>query len=232
MTLISVIIPALNEAGHIESAVKSALETPGHILVEVIVVDGGSTDTTMALAKAAGARVFTSQASRGLQMNHGAENAAGEIYLFLHADTKLPSLWGDAVLSALKRPGVSGGAFTLAIDAPGWGFRLVEHLTLFRARWLGLIYGDQAIFTRSETFKRIGGFKNLPLFEDIDYVMKLKGKGRVQILADKVLSSARRWVTSGIVANTLRNWFLLCLYKLGFNPHNLYRRYYKGRLKG
>ena len=165
-------------------------------------------------------------------MNRGASIAIGEIYLFLHADTRLPAGWGKAVKSALARPGVSGGAFTLSIDEPGWRFRLVERLTLLRARRLGLIYGDQAIFTKRDTFDQIGGLKNLPLFEELDYVMKLKGKGRFVILDERAVTSARRWIKSGIVANTLRNWFLLGLYKLGFDPFALYRRYYKGHLKG
>lgn len=232
MTCISVIIPTLNEAGHIEGAVRSVLEAPGGIKAEVVVVDGNSTDGTPALARGAGALVITSPAGRGLQMNRGATHATGEILLILHADTRLPVGWGQAVVNALARPGVSGGAFTLKINEPGWRFRLVERLTLLRARRLGLIYGDQAIFTKRDTFDRIGGFKNLPLFEELDYVMKLKGQGRVVILDERVVTSARRWVSSGIVANTIRNWFLLGLYKLGFDPSALYRWYYKGHLKG
>ncbi len=231
MTSISVIIPTLNEAGHIEGAVRSALATPGDVLTEAVVVDSSSTDDTMRLAQAAGATVITSPPGRGIQMNNGAAEASGDIYLFLHADTTLLPFWGDAVVSALEKAGVSGGAFTLSIDGPGWRLRLVEFFADLRAKRLGLIYGDQAIFTRRETFDQIGGFKNLPLFEDVDYVIKLKGKGRVLVLADKVRSSARRWNSSGIVGNTLRNWFLLALFKLGFDADRLYHWYYNNHLK-
>ena len=98
----------------------------------------------------------------------------------------------------MEDPFVSAGAFTLSIDAPGWKFRILEYLSSFRARHLGLIYGDQAIFTRRESFNDIGGFKKLPLFEDVDCVMKLKGKGKVLVLIDKeVVTSPRRWIKTG-----------------------------------
>jgi rSAM/selenodomain-associated transferase 2 len=231
LTNISVIIPALNEAGQIEGAVQSALKNSGGLEVEVIVADGTSADETARIAQKTGALVVSTEASRGLQMNHGATRASGDILIFLHADTRLPANWARAVVEALKKPGISGGAFSLSIDDAGWRLRVVERLSLFRARYLGLIYGDQAIFTTRETFNEIGGFKNLPLFEELDYVMKLRRKGRVIVLTDSVVTSARRWVNSGIVSNTLRNWFLLCLYKLGFNPRSLYRWYYSGKEK-
>lgn len=238
MTRISIIIPTLNEAERIEGAIKSALNNgpelylhdkpPDSNEIEVIVADAGSTDKTPALARGLGALVVTCPQGRGEQMDQGAEVSTGEILLFLHADTRLPEGWQSDVCEAMENPRLSGGAFTLSIDAVGWPFRVIEHLSTFRARHLGLIYGDQAIFTRRETFVDIKGFNKLPLFEDVDCVIKLKRKGAVRVINKKVVTSPRRWIKGGIIRSTLRNWLLLSLYLLGFNAHNLYRLYYKG----
>ncbi len=237
MTTISVIIPTLNEAGRIEGAIKSALgsgpkvyppdKPPDKNEIEVIVADGGSTDKTLDLAGPLGAKVVTGPQGRGEQMDLGATISTGEILLFLHADTRLPEGWQRDVLEAMENPRLSGGAFTLSIDATGWRFRVVEYLSTFRAKHLGLIYGDQAIFTRRETFVDIKGFNKLPLFEDVDCVIKLKRKGDVIVLNKRVLTSSRRWIKGGIIRSTLRNWLLLSLYMLGFNARGLYRLYYK-----
>lgn len=239
MTKISVIIPTLNEAERIEGAIRSALKGGPETYplnkndkndkntVEVIVADAGSTDKTPELASQLGALVVTSPKGRGEQMDLGAGVSTGEILLFLHADTRLPEGWQRDVLEAMENPRLSGGAFTLSIDATRWPFRVVEFLSTFRAKHLGLIYGDQAIFTRRETFVDIKGFNKLPLFEDVDCVIKLKGKGDVIVLDKKVLTSPRQWEKGGIIRSTLRNWLLLSLYMLGFNARALYRLYYK-----
>jgi rSAM/selenodomain-associated transferase 2 len=230
---ISVIMPTLNEAGGIKRAIESAFDNsadggaPDASAIEVIVADGGSTDKTREIAKEMGADVTLSPPGRGEQMDRGAACATGEILLFLHGDARVPKRWRHAVLKALEDPLVCGGAFTLTIDAEGWRFRILEYLSNFRAKRLGLIYGDQAIFARTESFNNIGGFKKLPLFEDVDCVMNLKDIGKVLILNEKVSTSARRWVKNGILRNTLHNWFLLSLYMLGFSARGLYKRYYK-----
>jgi rSAM/selenodomain-associated transferase 2 len=233
---ISVIIPTLNEAGRIEGAIISALGSGpqrgahDNYDIEIIVADGGSVDKTRELAKALGAGVTSCPPGRGEQMDQGAALSTGDILLFLHADSRLPARWHQDVLKALEDPMISAGAFTLSIDASGWKYRVLEYLSSLRARRLGLIYGDQAIFTRAETFVEIGGFKKLPLFEDVDCVMKLKEKGKVLLIDKEVATSPRRWIKNGIVKNTLHNWFLLSLYMLGFSARGLYRRYYKSPL--
>lgn len=232
MKKISVIIPTLNEAERIEGAIMSALDgAPDNVAVEVIVADAGSTDKTPELATHLGTKLVSCPKGRGEQMDIGAELSTGEILLFLHADTRLPRGWQNDVCETMENPRLSGAAFTLSIDAAGWPFRVVEFLSRFRAKRLGLIYGDQAIFTRRETFIDIKGFNKLPLFEDVDCVIKLKGKGDVVVLDKKVLTSPRRWLASGIIRNTLRNWLLLSLYMLGFNARGLYRLYYKGLIQ-
>lgn len=218
---ISVIIPALNEQGAIRSSVASALDGAG----EVIVVDGGSTDDTAGVAARAGARVIESGPGRGAQMDAGAATASGEVLLFLHADTCLPGGWARAVDGAVKG-GCVAGAFTLSIDSPGLGLRLVEKVVRLRGALLGLVYGDQAIFATRETFFRAGGFRGLPLMEDVDCVRRLRGLGAFRVLPERVVTSGRRW-QGGVVSNSLKNALILAAYRLGTSPETLYRRYYR-----
>ncbi|MEE9614935.1 MAG: TIGR04283 family arsenosugar biosynthesis glycosyltransferase [Thermodesulfobacteriota bacterium] len=226
---ISVVIPALNEAENVREAIASARAEGGEGgggEVEVIVVDGGSSDETSALAEAAGVRVVRSSAGRGVQMDAGAEAASGDLLLFLHADTKLPEGWYGAIRNCMEDEGVAGGGFTLAIDAPGPGLRLVERGARLRYKLFGLIYGDQAIFVRRELFLKVGGFRGLPLMEDVDLVRRLAAAGRVVCLPERITTSARRWIEPGVAVNTFKNWSFVALYYLGVSPTRLYGWYY------
>jgi len=219
---ISVIIPALNEAADIGAAVASALEA-----AEVIVVDAESTDDTAAEARRAGAFVIRAPRGRGGQMDSGAMQAKGDVLVFLHADTLLPKGWQEGVRAALADKRVVAGAFRLSVAAPGMRFRLLEALANSRARVLGLVYGDQAIFARKEAFFSAGGFRKLPLMEDVDCVRRLRGQGRVVLLKESVATSKRRWEKRGVVGNALKNLFILALYYAGMKPERLYPYYYK-----
>lgn len=219
---VSVIIPALDEAPSIGASVASALEG-AH---EVIVADGGSSDGTARAAEDLGARVIRAPRGRGAQMDAGAGEAAGDVLLFLHADTVLPGGWARMVEEALADPDTVGGAFTLSIGRRGPGFRLVELLASARARVLGLVYGDQAIFVRADAFFRAGGFRSLALMEDVDCVKRLRAAGGFVITDGRVTTSPRRWTAGGIVRNTFRNWSILSRYLLGASPEDLYARYY------
>jgi rSAM/selenodomain-associated transferase 2 len=219
---ISVIIPALNEAGLVGRAIGSAKGA-----FEVIVADGGSSDGTASEAGAAGASVVASEKGRGLQMDAAAAEAKGDVLLFLHADSLLPPRWVEAVERVLSVPGATGGAFALSVDAPGIRFRLLEWLVSVRSSCLGLIYGDQAIFARKEAFFRSGGFGKLPLMEDIDCVRRLRAQGTMALASGSVITSARRWAVRGIAANALLNSALLVLYYSGVSPDKLYSFYYK-----
>jgi len=219
---ISVIIPALNESGCIEAALESASGA-----FELVVVDGRSTDDTAARARAMGATVLTAgSAGRGGQMDLGAEWATGEVLLFLHADTMLPAGWGDAVAAVLEDARTVAGAFPLSIASPGLRFRLIERAAGLRSRRLGLIYGDQAIFVRRESFFKAGGFRKLPLMEDVDCVKRLRKLGTVALCERSVVTSARRWDRGGVAGVTARNWLTLVLYLFGVSPERLYSHYY------
>jgi len=220
--LISVIIPTLNE----ESCLKETLEAVGRD-VEVIVVDGESCDSTVKIAKGFTDKIIMSEKGRGLQMDRGAEEAGGDIFLFLHADTILPKGWKDYVEGALKDDDkVIGGGFSLKIDSKGFSFRMIEAVANMRAKYLGLIYGDQAIFVRKDAFFSAGGFNGLPLMEDVDLIRRLRESGRVMLLDAEVSTSPRQWKKRGVLKTTLRNLFFLSLYYAGVSPERLQRLYY------
>jgi rSAM/selenodomain-associated transferase 2 len=219
-----VIIPTLNEAGSILASLKSVQQESPH---EVIVVDGGSADATCPLAADSGARIVVSKARRATQMNAGAARATGDLLLFLHADTTLPRLWSRLVAGALGSSGVSAGAFGFAIAADFSGKRIVEWGTNWRSRRRQMPYGDQALFLRRELFEEEGGFADLPIMEDYEFVRRLRRRGRIVTLAERAITSGRRWQQLGVFRTTLRNQLMIAGYHLGICPDTLasaYRR--------
>lgn len=218
---ISVIIPALNEERYLEDTLKSIGQG-----VEIIIVDGGSSDATIEIAMRFTEKIILSEKGRGAQMDRGAREAAGSLLLFLHADTRLPHGWKGRVEDILKDAKVIGGGFKLKIDSRKFSLRLIEVIANLRSKHLGLIYGDQAIFVRKNDFLAVGGFLGLPLMEDVDLVKRLKKKGRMVLLNAHISTSSRKWDKSGFLRTTLRNWIFLILYYIGVSPERLYRRYY------
>ena len=221
---VSVIIPTLNEA----DTVKDALISVGQG-GELIVVDAGSHDSTIKIASRFTEKIILSERGRGNQMDRGAREAKGDVLLFLHADTKLPEDWKDQITDALKDDMIIGGGFRLKIDSRKICFRIMEKIINWRSKYLGLIYGDQAIFARRDAFFAVGGFMGLPLMEDVDFIKRLKSKGTVILLDADVSTSSRHWEKKGILITTLRNWIFLGLYCLGVSPEKLYKRYYAVR---
>lgn len=223
---ISIIIPTLNEESCIGQTVAGLIEQPG---VEVIVADGGSRDRTVANARAAGARIITGPVGRGNQQNSGAQAAQGKIQLFLHADTRLPDDFAALIRAALNQPDVVAGAFRFAVAAKGWKFRLLEQCTNWRAAWFSLPYGDQALFLAAARFQAMGGFRNLPLLEDLDLVLRLRKMGRMALLAAPAVTSARRWQRLGLLRTTIVNQMILLGFYCGINPERLARWYGRSR---
>lgn len=220
--MISVVIPTLDEEALIGDAVASVRAEAG----EVIVADGGSADATRERARAAGATVIEAPRGRGAQLRRGAEAASGDWLVFLHADTRLDPGWSRA-LHALPAT-TSGGAFRFRVDSPRLAFRVIELGARLRSRWLGLPYGDQALFARRDAYERAGGFRPLPLMEDVDFVRRLRRVGRLALLPQRAHTSARRWQERGVLRGTLRNWRVLALYALGRTPESLERIYRGG----
>lgn len=219
---ISVIIPVLNEESTIASTVES-VKSLGP--AEVIVVDGGSADRTREISERFGATVLSSPRGRARQMNRGAREAKGDIFLFLHADTRLPSSALDDVQSALRDPRFAGGRFDVTLDGNRWILGVIGNLISLRSRLTKVATGDQAIFVRRAVFERIGGFPDIPLMEDIAFSRALKHKGKVACLRSRVITSARRWEIDGVWRTVFRMWTLKLLFLAGISPVRLKRFY-------
>ncbi|BAY12062.1 TIGR04283 family arsenosugar biosynthesis glycosyltransferase [Calothrix sp. NIES-2098] len=220
---ISIIIPAINEAANIKDAIAT---TQNSTNTEVIVVDGGSQDDTVAIAQSLGIKVITASPGRAVQMNAGAVAASGEILLFLHADTRLPAGFDAMIRTALQQPKTVAGAFNLRIDTPTRCIRLVEWGVKMRSHFLQMPYGDQAIFITKELFQQIGGFPELPIMEDFELIRRLKPVGRIAIISEPVVTSARRWLRKGIMQTTLINQIVIIAYLLGVSPQRI-RSWYR-----
>ena len=227
---ISVIIPALNEAKNIKATLATTQIATN---VEVIVVDGGSEDDTVAIAQSEGIKVISGYRGRAAQMNAGAAAASGEILLFLHADTHLPAEFDVMVRkifsTPISTPNIVAGAFTLKIDAKGIGLRLVEWGVKLRSHFWKMPYGDQAIFLKKQTFQEIGGFPELPIMEDFELIRCLKHHGKIAIIPVSVVTSARRWLQKGVFQTTLINQIVIIAYFLGISPERLRSLYRQGK---
>jgi rSAM/selenodomain-associated transferase 2 len=219
--LVSIIIPVFNEARTI-APLATALKRLRN-RYEVIVVDGGSTDETVAVARAAGLNIITAPRGRGQQMNAGARIAGGETLLFLHADTRLPENALSSIAAALQSPEVNGGHFSLRFEGETAGARILTRLYPW-LRFLGLIYGDSAIFVRRAAFEAMGGYQAIPLFEDCDLYRRLRRTGRFVRLKEYATTSSRRF--EGRFFRTFLFWTAMqILYWLGVAPHRLARAY-------
>jgi len=219
---ISVIIPVLNEANTIGSILDRLVDTDN---VEVIVVDGGSQDETVTVVRSRNVQVISTPPGRACQMNAGAARATGDILLFLHADTRLPANFDRLIRQALQEPQTIAGAFELRIDAQQFSLRLIERLVNWRSRFFSMPYGDQAIFLKATVFHTIGGFPNLPIMEDFEFIRRLQPQGRITIVPASILTSGRRWERLGIIKTTLINQLIIIGYFGGLSPEKLAQWY-------
>ncbi len=224
---ISVIIPVLNDAEALDLALSSTQDCAG---VERIVVDGGSSDESAEVAQSRGAKILHSFPGRARQMNTGAEVAEGTFLVFLHADTRLPEGFGHHIRRILTQSGVAAGAFQLQIDASSARWRFIEKTANWRSRYLQMPYGDQAIFLRTELFREMGGFPDLPIMEDFQLIHRLQGEGRIVIAPAAVVTSARRWEKLGALRTTLINQLMILGFYFGFEPSRLARWYHRKKL--
>jgi rSAM/selenodomain-associated transferase 2 len=228
MATISVIIPIINEAKRLTVAVEQAWQVGD----EVIVVDGGSTDDSIELAKSLNCQFISSELGRGQQLNAGSELATGDVLLFLHADTSLPKIAKSQLLDEFGKCDPNHlvkfyGGFHQRIEAPGWVYRWIERGNYFRARWQHLIYGDQGFFVSRELFESVGGFPDISLMEDFEISRRIGGVGSPALLPGPIVVDARRWRERGPIRLTCRNWLFAIGYRLGMSPEwlaKIYRR--------
>jgi rSAM/selenodomain-associated transferase 2 len=221
---ISVIVPALNEALTLPSTLALLHDSA---FTEVIVVDGGSQDGTLAAAALATptARILTAPTGRARQMNVGAAAAKGAVLLFLHADTLLPPMAADDITAALADSLVVGGHFDARLVPDRGLLWAIGRMMSWRSRVTGIATGDQAIFVRRKVFEALGGFPEIPLMEDVAFSERLKRAGRVANLRSCVMTSGRRWEQHGPLRTILLMWTLRLLYFLGISPHRLKQLY-------
>ena len=224
MTKLSVIIPALNEAEAIAVTLGSLAELRGRGH-EVILVDGGSSDGTVSLARGLADRIVLAPAGRAGQMNAGARAASGEILLFLHADSRLPEAADRLVLQGLAASGLAWGRFDVRIAGSHPLLRAVEAMMNLRSRLTHICTGDQGIFVRRETFDAAGGYPAQVLMEDIAISSRLRRLSAPLCLRQPCLTSARRWESRGVLRTVVLMWWLRLQYALGVAPARLARTY-------
>ncbi|HEY7495992.1 MAG TPA: TIGR04283 family arsenosugar biosynthesis glycosyltransferase [Candidatus Tectomicrobia bacterium] len=219
---ISVVVPTLNEQEHLPATLARVALAAGD---ELIVVDGGSLDNTVAIAQQFTPCVLLSPPGRARQMNHGARQARGDVLLFLHADTLLPPQGLEAVRTVMQAPHLVGGAFRLAFTPSTPALRIIAWGANVRTRLGKLPYGDQALFVRRSLFEALGGYANVPFMEDVQLVQTLRQRGALAIVPQPVHTSGRRWLHDGVVYTTVRNNVLMALYFCGVPPVTLKRWY-------
>ena len=217
----SVIVPVLNEASIIQGTLRRLRGLDPH---EIIVADGGSHDGTAELARPY-ATVLNGRRGRGAQLNAGAAQATGDVLLFLHADVRLPPKALTAIESALRDPNVKGGHFRVRFGRGAHEAFVAACYDLLRFRGRGIVYGDATVFVRREAFLRLGGYRDYPIMEDVNFVSRLRRLGRVVELPQVVVPSSRRWQHGGLWRTWASWWALQLLFGLRVSPHWLGRLY-------
>ena len=221
---LGVVIPTIDEAGHLPGLLADLAEVP--LRLRVVVSDGGSADDTLAVARAGGAACLSGPRGRATQMNAGARALDTPWLLFLHADSRLPPAARSALASALHSGnGPAAAHFLFRLRGRGWFWRLVETGQRLRERLTGLVYGDQGLLVRREAFEAVGGYPDLPLMEDVEMVRRLRRSGGIARLPGPLVTSPRTYRRLGRWKVWLRNGAAISLYLAGVPPERLVRWY-------
>jgi rSAM/selenodomain-associated transferase 2 len=229
VTFCSIIIPVLREEAVINGLIEHLQGIEGNEETEIIVVDGDPEAGTLIAISRGDVKKIRSARGRGRQMNEGAGVAKGNILIFLHADTELPSNALNLIATAMQDERYVAGAFDLGIKSERFVFRIIESVASLRSHITGIPFGDQAIFIRKDYFDKIGGYKDIPIMEDVEMMGRIKKLGdRITIIKQRVNTSPRRWEKESIIGCTLRNWLLQSLYLLRVSPERLSKLYRQG----
>lgn len=227
--MISVVIPALNAEARLSACLGALVAATVKGLVrEVIIVDGGSTDRTVAIADGYGARVLTAAPGRGEQLGVGASAARSDWLLFLHADTVLDPRWAEDADMHMQTAAERAAVFTLAFASEDAAAKIVSAGAMLRTRLFRLPYGDQGLLISRRQYNAIGGYRPMPLFEDVDLIRRLtkaSGRGAFQVLPAKATTSAERYERLGYATCVARNNLLLARFMAGASPHTLAAAY-------
>ncbi len=221
---LGVVIPTINEAGHLPGLLADLAEVP--LPLRVVVSDGGSADDTVSVARARGAVCVSGPRGRAVQMNAGARALDTPWLLFLHADSRLPPASRAALVSALRSDdGPAAAYFVFRLRGRGWFWRLVEAGQRLRERLTGLVYGDQGLLVRREEFEAVGGYPDLPVMEDVEIIRRLRRSSRITRLPGSLATSPRTYRRLGRWRVWLRNGAAISLYLAGVAPERLARWY-------
>lgn len=226
---ISVVIPTLNAGSSLSAALASLAPTAlGGLIREVVVSDGGSNDATAQIAEDAGARTVSGPAGRGGQLARGASHARGDWLLFLHADTILTADWEDDARALMAQGQGRAGVFTLKFDAAGLAPAIVAAGAMIRTRIFASPYGDQGLLVSRSLYEKIGGYRDMALFEDVDFIDRLvrhKGRRALVVMRSKAVTSAEKYRRDGYLRRVLKNARCLALYRLGAAPEKIAGHY-------
>ncbi len=224
---LSIIIPVLNEAEALPgllSRLQEEVQANPHLNLEIVVVDGGSTDGSREVAKEPAARLVRSERGRSKQLNRGAALARGKVLVFLHADSQISPGFSSRIVKAVDSGSVGGAHHVMFSPANGW-LKLVAWGSNLRGRYLKSYYGDQGIFVRKDVFRQLGGFPDQELMEDLEFSRKLRKAGPTVFLPGCLLTSSRRFIKGGILKTLLLMQWLKILYLIGVSPQRLKKLY-------
>ena len=227
----SIIVPALQESDKINSLVEQVERLECSENAEIIVVDGNPNGDTIQVIRSDRVKKLVAPKGRARQMNAGASIAKGEILIFLHADTELPRNALRTINSAMAQGRYVGGAFELGIDSHKIEYKLLARWASLRCRLTRIPYGDQAIFIKRGYFNSLGGYRDIPLMEDVELMRRIKRReDKICIVPEQVRTSPRRWEQEGFVYVNVRNAILFASYMLGVSPEKL-ASFYKDTYK-